>query len=122
MFSWWFNPKNSFSILKIPIGIILGFAFISDLISGFLNLIDAFRNEPLFTGLFLFVIPVVIPTFFAWAIFWGGLFFLPYYIFEEENGNWKDLLKYIGILLGVSFLLVFINLLVFGWAYSPFPY
>ncbi len=122
LFGWWFNPKNSFSIIKIPIGIILILSVIGAFLNDIIALVEAFRNEPLFTGMFLLVLFPVIITFFAGTILWGGLFYLPYHIFEEEKRNWKDLLIWIGILLIVVIILLGINFLIFGWTYTRFRY
>lgn len=114
---WWFSPKQSYSIIKIPIGAATVIIFILSLIWDFADFIAAFRTEPLFTGLFLLFLPLFFFVFFADAIFAGGVFYLPYYIFEEEREGWKSLLKHIGILFGVFVLLRAIRMFVFaGWS------
>ena len=123
MFNWWFNPKNSYSVIKIPLGILFIILFIISLIMGFLTLINAFWINPVYTGMILLVFFFFLPIFFGDAVFFGGLLYLPYYVFNEESQekrNWKTLLKYIGILFIAATILNIIRTLAFGFAYPPF--
>ncbi|OGO24353.1 MAG: hypothetical protein A2Z28_06500 [Chloroflexi bacterium RBG_16_51_9] len=102
---WWFSPKRSYSIIKIPIGMVIVYLFIDSFILEFRQFIQAFRTEPIFTGMFLFLLPIFVIAFFAQTIVAGGIFYLPYYAFEEEHKGWKTLLKGIGILFVLYLLL-----------------
>ncbi|XOB40134.1 MAG: hypothetical protein ACKKMR_02265 [Candidatus Nealsonbacteria bacterium] len=123
MWKWWFHPKSGYSVIKIPLGIILIILFVVSLISGIIFLVNAFWLHPIYTGALLFVFsPFLVPVFFSDVIFSGGLFYLPYYVFNEEREekrNWKTLLKYIGILFVTCVILNIIRTLTFGFAY-PF--
>jgi len=113
---WWFSPRRSYSILKIPIGSIIVVLFILSVIGNLGDFIAAFRTEPLFTGMFLLFLPIFLLVFFADTIVAGGLFYYPYNVFEEEHTGWKSLLKIIGILLVVFVVLRLIRVFVFaGW-------
>ena len=114
LLTWWFSPKHSYSIIKIPVGAVIGILFIDSLIRDFKDFIDAFRTEPLFTGAFLFLLLIFIIVFFAQTIFAGGMYCLPYYAFEEEHKGWKTLLKGIGILFGIYLLLKATRAFVFA--------
>ena len=84
------------------------------MIGNFADFIGAFRTEPLFTGMFLLLLPIFIFVFFADTIFGGGLFYLPYHVFEENKEGWKVLLKDIGILFGVFVVLRLLRVFIFG--------
>lgn len=117
LFSWWFNPKNRYSIIKIPTGLMLGLFIISSFINDSSMMINAFRNEPLFTGMIIFIIFPLLATFFTGVILWGGLFYLPYYVLEEEKDSWKYLLILIISLVIICIIAGLINFFVFGWTY-----
>ena len=113
---WWFSPKSAYSIFKIPIGLIFAVILILSIIGNFQDFIIAFKSEPLFTGAFLFLLPIFIFVFFADTIFAGGLIYLPYNTFAEEQSGWKALFKGIGILLAVFIVLRLLRLFIFsGW-------
>lgn len=116
IFAWWFSPRRTYSILKIPLGSIIVVLFVLSVIGNFRDFIGAFRTEPLFTGLFLLFLPIFLFVFFADTIVAGGLFYYPYNVFEEEHAGWKSLLKIIGILIVVFIVLRAIRLFAFaGW-------
>ena len=77
LFAWWFSPRRTYSILKIPLGSIIVVLFIFSVIGNFRDFIVAFRTEPLFTGLFLLFLPVFLIVFFADTIFAGVYFIIP---------------------------------------------
>lgn len=114
MFAWWFSPKRSYSVVKIPIACVIGFFFVSTLIDGAGLLVDAFRRETLFTGVFLFIFPPLIMSFFAGVILWGGLFYLPYHTLGEQQEGKRTLAKNIGILFAVFGVLSLINWFIWG--------
>lgn len=104
---WWFSFKNKFSIIRIPIGIILLSLFFSSLYAGFNSLIEVFKiilGESL-SELFLFILllPFIIEFFFFWASFYLILFFYPNIKKDFLNKSWKKdlmlLLFFIGILI-----------------------
>ena len=68
---WWYAPRNPYSILKMPIALIPTILFILSVIFDFADFIAAFRTEPLFTGIFLFLLPIFLIVFFADAIICG---------------------------------------------------
>jgi|GEM_PF-2633398 len=98
LLAWWFFPKRFSSIIKIPIGLLICYGFFETLISSIVDFIDAFRNPPLFIGMYYLLLPII-STFFARAILYGGWFCLPYYIFGKRNEGKKRYL--IPILLAV---------------------
>ncbi|PJE72771.1 MAG: hypothetical protein COV00_03470 [Candidatus Tagabacteria bacterium CG10_big_fil_rev_8_21_14_0_10_40_13] len=123
MFNWYFNPKNKYSIIKIPYGILIGVLFLFSLWGSFWNLIDAFRASPLFIGAIGIVIFPLLFVFFAGPILWGSLFYLPYLIFSEESyeyqnlttgQKWIKLFKYTGIVLIVVIIMVLIQVGIFS--------
>lgn len=112
--SWWFKPPKGWSLLRIPLGVILLLATVLVGFGNLVSLIDYFRAEPLFTGmLFIILFPVMVAVSFGGAILWGGLLYIPYLVLEKEGGNWKDVFKYIGILLLIVVALGFLNWIIF---------
>ena len=69
---WWFSPRRSYSILKIPLGSVIVVLFILSVIWNFRDFIGAFRTEPLFTGVFLFLLPIFLVVFFADTAVFGN--------------------------------------------------
>jgi len=63
LFRWWFSPKRSYSIIRISIGIIIVFLFIIGFIGNLADFIGAFHTEPLFTGMFLLLLPIFLFVF-----------------------------------------------------------
>jgi len=114
MFAWWFFPRRSYSVIKIPLACVILFFFVSTLVDGGTLLVDAFRHETLFTGVLLFIFPMLGMTFFTGVILWGGLFYLPYHVLEGDQQGKKALAKSIGILLAVVGVLSLINWFVWS--------
>lgn len=98
LFVWWFFPKRVPSVIKILIGLFICYSFFDALIRNTTDLIDAFVNPPLYLGTSYLLLPIIF-TFFTKAVFWGGLFCLPYYIFGKRSEGGKRYL--IPILLAV---------------------
>ncbi len=114
---WWFSfkGKKGLSFLRIPLGAVLFVGTVFVAFGNFIGLIDSFRAEPLFAGmLFIIIFPVMVAVSFVGVVLWGGLFYIPYIVFEEEKTGWKNLFKYIGILLAVVFGLMILNFLIFS--------
>ena len=95
---WWFSPKQPYSIVRIPVGTIIVIAFIFGLITNVADCIAAFRISLLF-------FPGIFFVFFAETILASGIFYFAYAFLGEEETDWKSLLRYSGILFGVSILL-----------------
>jgi len=86
---WWFSPKKRFSsIIKILIGLLIVSSFFSTLIGNIIDLIDAYVDPPLYLGMSYLLLPITF-TLFIKAVFWGGLFYLPYYIFGKRSEGRK---------------------------------
>jgi len=116
---WWFHPKNRYSIIRIPLGIFLFLSTIAAIFEDFKSLLTALHHNPVFTGILLYLFnAILLPVFFSGTILRGGLFYLPYYVFEEERKGWKTLLKYIGILIGVFLILLLIGFFVLTEIYK----
>ena len=85
---WWFKfkGKKGLSFFRIPLAATLLVFTISVGFGNFIDLIDYFRAEPLFTGmLFIVIFPVMIAISFMGVILWGSLLYIPYLVFEEES-------------------------------------
>lgn len=91
LFMWWFFQKRASSVIKILIGLFISYSFVDALIRNTIDLIDAFVNPPLYLGTSYLSLPIVF-TFFTKAVFWGGLFYLPYYILEKRGEGKKKYL------------------------------
>lgn len=81
---WWFAPKRFSSIIKIPIGLIISFSFFAELIGNTVDLIDVFVDPPQYLGTAYLSLPIV-STLVTAAIFWSGLFYLPYCILGKRS-------------------------------------
>lgn len=69
------------------------------------DLIDAYANPPLYLGKSFLLLPIVYSLFIK-AIFWGGLFFLPYYISRKREGGRKRyliLVLLVVLMIGIFF-------------------
>jgi len=130
MFKWWLNPKNSFSIVRIPIAIILVVLFLLSLRGSFVSLINCLQII-INTGsiikiiLFVFSLPFTIEVFFFWTILYGILFYFPYFVSIKSirtDKNWKILLMYLGISIGFLIVFASIGLLLlkflFGFSFN----
>ena len=85
LFIWWFSPKKRFSsVIKILFGGFIAFVFVSSVINNSVDLIDAFRNPPLFIGVSHLVLPVI-SSFMISSCLWAGLFYLPYCILGSKK-------------------------------------
>ena len=91
LLAWWFLPKKTkrvSSIIKILIGILVISSFFGRLIGNIIDLIGAYENPPLYLGMSYLLLPIII-TLCMEAVFWGGLFCLPYYIFGKRSEGKK---------------------------------
>lgn len=91
LLAWWFLPKPDrrvSSIIKILIGVLVLWNFFGTLGGNIIDLINAYVNPPLYLGASYLLLPITI-TLFVRAIFWGGLFCLPYHIFGKRSEGRK---------------------------------
>ena len=88
LFIWWFFPKRVSSVIKILIGLFICYSFFDALIRNTADLIDAFVNPPLYLGTSYLLLPII-SSLFTTAIFWSGLFCLPYYILGKRSEGRK---------------------------------
>lgn len=90
LLAWWFfpKPKRVSSIIKIIIGLLIFSCFFGALIGNTIDFIHAFVNPPLYIGKSYLLLPII-STLFTNAIFWGGLFYFPYYIFGKRSEGRK---------------------------------
>ena len=95
---WWFNLKNKFSFVKIPIGITLLLLALFSLYEGIIGLVDAFRvvikNSLAETALFIILLPFTAEFFFFSFSFYSLLLFSPN-IKEDYSVGWKGALIYL---------------------------
>ena len=91
LLAWWFSPKQakrvSF-IIKLLIGVLIVFSFFSTLIGNTIDLINAHVKPPPYLSMSYLLLPITF-TLFTKAVFWGGLFYLPYYIFGKRSSGKK---------------------------------
>ncbi len=88
---WWFFPeraKRVSSIIKIFIGLFICYSFFDALIRNTIDLIDAFVNPPIYLGMSFLLLPII-SSLFTMAIFWSGLFYLPYCTFGKRSEGMK---------------------------------
>jgi len=122
IFSWWFNIKTPWAIIKIPIAILLIFNTLASFWGNLVTVINAFLLRPVFTGaIFLVFFYFQLPIAFCGAIFWGGLFYLPYQIFEEEKKGLKAFMIHLVIYIVAMIILLVFHNLFFGWVYDIYP-
>lgn len=91
LLAWWFFPKRAkrvSSIIKILIGLLIVSSFFSTLTGNMIDLINAYVNPPLYLGMSYLLLPITF-TLFMEAVFWGGLFYLPYCIFGKRSDGRK---------------------------------
>jgi hypothetical protein len=91
LLAWWFFPKRAkrvSSIIKILIGLLIVCSFFSTLTGNIIDLINAYVNPPLYLGMSYLLLPITF-TLFMEAVFWGGLFYLPYCIFGKRSDGRK---------------------------------
>lgn len=88
---WWFFPKRAkrvSSIIKILIGLFICYSLFDALIRNTTDLINAFVNPPMYLGTSYLLLPII-SSLFTTAIFWSGLFYLPYCIFGKRSEGRK---------------------------------
>lgn len=117
LFHWWFYPNTLSAFFKIPAGAIILYLGVTSSINGLISLVDAFRNEPLFSGAILFIFFPIAATFFIGPILWFGIFYYTYEVLYVNKEGWKNYFKVILYFLMGAIILAIINVLVFGWAY-----
>lgn len=111
--AWWFNFKNRYSIVKVPIGLILVVFTISAAVGDLMTMIESIRDNPPFLGVMLFLFfPVIIGISFVGTILWAGLLYIPYLVFEEEKKGWRACLKYLGWLVVAVIVLLALNYII----------
>ena len=91
LLAWWFFPKRAkrFTfIIKLLIGLLIVFSFFSTLIGNMIDLINAYVKPPLYLNTSYLLLPITF-TLFMKAVFWGGLFYLPYFIFGKRSSGKK---------------------------------
>lgn len=110
LLAWWFAPKGRASIIKIPIGIVLGGNLLYILITGLVDLNNTIEKPPQYLGI-SYLLPSTITSFIGRSILWGVLFLLPYWIFRTRIAGKERLLalSLLGVLMivGSCFLLLY---------------